>query len=137
VRALSLHDALPIYALVARARLDVPWRAVDVRLAVGVELRVILHDRAERGHRRRPQVKLGARYLAAETGDIPAPEGNAGNTRIQPRQDRVPERIPCRAFVARPMRRCALRPGETGAAEGERVAVTMLIDEPVVGFGIV
>src|SRR5450756_406738 len=77
-----------------------------------VELGVVLHDRAEGGHRRRPHVELGARDLVRETGQVPAPEEDATRTGGQPGGDRGAVRVPGRVLVAGPVAWHGGRAGE-------------------------
>ena len=100
-----------------------------------IELRVVLHDRAQRSHGRRAQVELRPRDLAGEPGEVPAPEEHTRGSCRQARGDRAPEGLPCGPLVAGPVQRVPTGTGEPCPTERDGIAPD-LSHEPVVRRGI-
>src|SRR5438445_5050740 len=84
-----------------------------------VVLGVVLHDRAEAGHRGGAQVELRARDLAGEAGEVPAPEEDATGAGGDASRDRGAKRLPGRVLVAGPMAGVGRGTGEASPAKGD------------------
>src|SRR5215471_4819016 len=93
---------------------------------------VQLHHGSERGGRSRPQIELRVREVSCETGEIPAPEREAGKARRKSRANRDLKRVEVRELIASPEDRQRLRASRTGAAEEQTVLAASLLQVVVI-----